>query len=85
MAENRMMREVGKGKDINDGEKISPGEMEMLYFITRGKGNRGIADRQFISGRIVKTLIAYLLEKLSPRDRSQLAIYALQKKLVDPN
>jgi len=41
-----MLREVGRGKDINDGEKISPGEMEMLYFIARAR-EQGNSRRAF--------------------------------------
>ena len=83
MAASRMMQEVSTGgnktKDLN---KISPREMEVLQLIARGLGNREIAGQLYISERTVKTHVTHLLEKLQLRDRTQLAIYALENKLT---
>ncbi|KKM11094.1 hypothetical protein SY88_10190 [Clostridiales bacterium PH28_bin88] len=43
----------------------------------------GVGERLFIADRTVKTHVSHLLEKLDLRDRTQLAIYAIQNKLVD--
>ena len=86
MAASRMMQEVSTGgKDRIDLNKISPREMEVLQLIARGLGNREIADQLFISERTVKTHVTHLLEKLQLRDRTQLAIYALENKLTGNN
>ncbi|HED24733.1 MAG TPA: response regulator transcription factor [Firmicutes bacterium] len=82
VAAARMMKEVGKGKDERVVDKISPREMEVLALIARGMGNREIAGELFISERTVKTHVAHLLEKMNLRDRTQLAIYAIQNRLV---
>lgn len=55
----------------------------MLELISRGRGNKEIGERLFISERTVKTHVTHLLEKLDLRDRTQLVIYALQHKLFD--
>ena len=83
MAASRMMHEVSTGwKEGRDVNKISPREMEVLQLIARGLGNREIAEELFISERTVKTHVTHLLEKLQLRDRTQLAIYALENKLT---
>ncbi len=55
----------------------------VLELISRGRGNKEIGERLFISERTVKTHVNHLLEKLDLRDRTQLVIYALQHKLFD--
>jgi len=83
MAAARMLQEVsGSKKDSPASDKISPREMEVLQLIAGGFGNREIAEKLFISERTVKTHVTHLLEKLTLRDRTQLAIYALRNKLV---
>jgi two-component system, NarL family, response regulator LiaR len=84
VAASRMLREVGGDKQVDDGrDQISPREMDVLRLIARGLGNREIGEQLFISERTVKTHVTHLLEKLNLRDRTQLAIYALQHKIVE--
>ncbi len=84
LAANRMMREVSVEKtNTSRVDQISPREMEVLKLITEGLGNKEIGEKLFISERTVKTHVTHLLEKLNLRDRTQLAIYALQNKLFD--
>ncbi|MCJ7806922.1 MAG: response regulator transcription factor [Clostridia bacterium] len=83
MAVARMLQEVSSGKkDLNKQDQISPREMEVLQLIARGLGNKEISAQLFISERTVKTHVTHLLGKVNLRDRTQLAIYALQNKLV---
>ncbi len=84
MAASKMMQQVQT--DHNKHEKqarISPREMEVLALIARGFGNKKIAAELFISERTVKTHVTHLLEKLELSDRTQLAIYAINNKLVE--
>lgn len=84
MAAARMMRELTGAPEAPAGhEEISPREMEVLQLIVKGLGNQEIGARLFISERTVKSHVTRLLEKLALRDRTQLAIYALQNKLAE--
>lgn len=83
MAASKMMKEVQSDRNRKESPKqISPREMEVLRLIARGFNNRKIAEELFISERTVKTHVAHLLEKLDLHDRTQLAIYAINNKLV---
>lgn len=84
LAAAKMLQEVG-GNHNSAGviDQISPRELEVLELISRGLGNKAIGEQLFISERTVKTHVTHLLEKLNLRDRTQLAIYALQNKLFD--
>jgi len=83
MAAARMMQELSAPSKSRGGvDEISPREMEVLQLIGRGHSNKEIGDRLFIGERTVKTHVSHLLEKLQLQDRTQLAIYAVQKKLV---
>lgn len=63
--------------------EISPREMEVLALIAQGLDNKEIGERLFIAERTVKSHVSSLLEKLELRDRTQLAIYAMQNGVVD--
>lgn len=84
LAAAKMLQEVGGDKNSADAaDQITPREMEVLELISHGLGNKEIGKQLFISERTVKTHVTHLLEKLNLRDRTQLAIYALQNKLFD--
>ena len=57
------------------GEK----EREMIALVGKGKSNREIADELFLSEGTVRNYISTILEKLSLRDRTQLAVFYLTK------
>jgi NarL family two-component system response regulator LiaR len=84
LAAAKMLQAVGS--DLNSAgaiDQISPRELEVLELISCGLGNKEIGEQLFISERTVKTHVTHLLEKLNLRDRTQLAIFALQHKLFD--
>ncbi len=84
MAASKMMHQVQEDREEQEGRlRISPREMEVLRLIARGFGNKKIAEELFISERTVKTHVTHLLEKLDLHDRTQLAIYAINNKLVE--
>lgn len=84
MAASRMMQELhGRPRQTNPADEISPRELEVLKLIGKGMSNREIGQTLFIGERTVKTHVSHLLEKLALNDRTQLAIYALQNRLVD--
>ena len=57
------------------GEK----EREIIALVGKGKSNREIADELFLSEGTVRNYISTILEKLSLRDRTQLAVFYLTK------
>lgn len=83
MAAQRMMQELTAPAKPKAGiDEISPREMEVLLLIAQGLANKEIGERLYIGERTVKTHVSHLLEKLQLQDRTQLAIYAVQNKLV---
>lgn len=63
-------------------EELTEREMEVVRLVARGQNNHGIAEGLIISEKTVKTHISNILSKLHLADRTQLAIYAIQKGLV---
>lgn len=61
---------------------LSPREMEILRFVTRGKSNKEIAQALGISHQTVKNHMTSILKKLDVRDRTQAAVYALRRGWV---
>lgn len=57
------------------GEK----EQEIISLVGLGKSNREIADELFLSEGTVRNYISAILDKLSLRDRTQLAVFYLTK------
>jgi two-component system, NarL family, response regulator LiaR len=83
MAASRMLQELTAPARKQPGvDEISPREMEVLQLIARGRSNKEIGEALFIGERTVKTHVSHLLEKMQMQDRTQLAIYAVQNKLV---
>ena len=68
-----------KIKDLNITER----EMEILKLISDGLTNAQIAEKLIISLSTVKNHVASIIHKLSVKDRTQVAIFALNNKLLD--
>jgi len=61
---------------------LSPREMEVLRLLTQGMSNRSIAQTLNISEQTVKNHVTAILRKLNLNDRTQAAVYALQRGWV---
>jgi len=61
---------------------LSPREMEILQFVTRGLSNKEIAVSLGISHQTVKNHMTAILHKLDVEDRTQAAVYALRRGWV---
>jgi DNA-binding NarL/FixJ family response regulator len=61
---------------------LSPREMEILIFVTRGSSNKEIAHKLHISQQTVKNHISSVLRKLGVEDRTQAAVLALRRGWV---
>jgi DNA-binding NarL/FixJ family response regulator len=57
---------------------LSPREMEILQYITRGFSNKEVAYALGISRQTVKNHMTSILRKLAVNDRTQAAVYALR-------
>jgi DNA-binding NarL/FixJ family response regulator len=57
---------------------LSPREMEILQYVTRGLSNKEIAQALGISHQTVKNHMTAILHKLDVDDRTQAAVYALR-------
>jgi len=64
--------------DVPPYAPLSPREMEILQFVTRGMSNKEIAVRLGISHQTVKNHMTSILHKLDVEDRTQAAVYALR-------
>ena len=61
---------------------ITDRELEVIQLVAKGMSNKEIANTLVISEKTVKSHISSLLSKLNLKDRTQLAIHALNNGLV---
>ena len=64
-------------------ENVTERELEVIDLVAQGRSNQEIANELVISEKTVKTHISNILSKLQLVDRTQLAIYAIKKGLVN--
>ena len=67
------------------GESLTERERDVIQLVAQGCNNQEIAKRLVISEKTVKTHVSNILSKLHLEDRTQLAIYAIKKGLVNPD
>ncbi len=63
-------------------DNLSPREGEVLQQVAQGATNKQIADSLFISENTVKTHMRNIMEKLHISNRSQAAVYAVERGLI---
>jgi NarL family two-component system response regulator LiaR len=63
-------------------DELSRREVEVLSALARGRSNKEIANTLGIGEETVKTHVSNILSKLHLADRTQAAIYGLQRRLV---
>ena len=71
---NEQKKNRAKAEDFN----ISERELEVLKLVSDGLSNEEIAEKLVISKNTVKNHIAGIISKLSVKDRTQAAIFALK-------
>jgi NarL family two-component system response regulator LiaR len=64
-------------------EGLTERELDVINLVAHGLNNQEIAKELVISEKTVKTHVSNILSKLQLDDRTQLAIYAIKKGLVD--
>jgi DNA-binding NarL/FixJ family response regulator len=67
-----------------DGDVLSPRELEILKLIAEAHTTKEIAELLVISPKTVERHRANILEKLGMRDRVELTRYAIRRGLVEP-
>ena len=78
----KVLEEMRRGRGRDEVDPLSPREVEVLSALARGRSNKEIAKELSIGEETVKTHVSNILSKLHLADRTQAAIYGLQKRLV---
>jgi DNA-binding NarL/FixJ family response regulator len=61
-------------------DRLTEREIQIVKFVAAGLSNKAIADKLTISERTVRTHVSNILRKLGLRNRTQAALYAIQKR-----
>jgi len=78
----KVLEEVRRPRAPEAVDQLSKREIEVVTALARGLSNKEIASELGIGEETVKTHVSNILSKLHLADRTQAAIYALQKRLV---
>ena len=65
-------------------DALTPRERDVLRELASGKTNQGIARALGIREKTVKSHVSSVLAKLNVADRTQAALLAVRRGLVDP-
>jgi NarL family two-component system response regulator LiaR len=81
----RTLSEPGPGihRGNDPGEELTLREHEVLELIAAGRSNKRIAIELGIAEKTVKTHVGHLMAKLGVADRTQAALLAVRRGLVD--
>jgi len=82
------------GELVNEYKRIKSGaddpknclterETEVLRLLAKGMLNKEIANALYISEKTVKNHISSIFRKLNVQDRTQAAVYAIKKRIVE--
>ena len=78
----KVLHEMRRSGGRDEVDPLSRREVEVLSALARGRSNKEIAKELSIGEETVKTHVSNILSKLHLADRTQAAIYGLQKRLV---
>jgi len=73
----------GTEKPLNEKDRLSGRERDILQLIGNGANNREIAETLVISEHTVKAHLRSILNKLNIRNRQQMAAYAVRAGIVE--
>ncbi|HEY6402899.1 MAG TPA: response regulator transcription factor [Blastocatellia bacterium] len=81
----KMMRTLqgAEAKEENPFDDLSKRELEVLRLVAEGLSNAAIGEALFISEKTVKSHVGNILSKLHLTDRTQAAVYAWLRRLVE--
>ncbi len=66
-----------------DPEILSKRERQIVFLLTEGMSNQEISEELYLSEGTVKNNISRILDKLSLRDRTQLALFGVKNKIKE--
>ena len=64
---------------------LTPREREVARFLSQGKSNREIAEELVLSERTVENHVGNILTKLGFDSRAQIAVWVVEKGLIEKN
>jgi len=74
-----VLKQLTQPRDRKELALLTPREKEIAALVAQGLSNREIAEQLYLSEGTVRNTFSIILEKLQLRDRTQLAIYYLNK------
>jgi DNA-binding NarL/FixJ family response regulator len=77
-------RTVSQKVEKENEEGLTPRELDILALIVAGASNREIGEKLFLAEKTIKNYITSIFQKLQTNDRTQAAVYAIQRGLVSP-
>jgi NarL family two-component system response regulator LiaR len=80
----RLVDAIAQPPGTEPSERLTPREQQVLAQIARGLPNKLIARELGISEKTVKTHVGHVLAKLGVSDRTQAALQAVRRGLVEP-
>lgn len=73
--DSKIVSSIQKHSKKNSHVDLKEREFNILVLVAEGLNNKEIAERLYLSEGTIRNYISIMLEKLSLRDRTQLAIY----------
>jgi NarL family two-component system response regulator LiaR len=81
----RVIHEIDHPADLMyTADPLTPRELETLRLISRGLSNQEIAATMVVHERTVAKYVSSILDKLHLANRTQAALYAINKGLTEP-
>jgi DNA-binding NarL/FixJ family response regulator len=78
----QQFRAMTEQSDKRNLEGLTDRELEILSLIAGGASNREIGERLFLSEKTIKNHVTSIFQKLRTTDRTQAAVYAIQRGLI---
>ena len=78
-----LARGVGNRLEPSSREPLTERELEVLSLVGHGRSNKEIASDLGITERTARTHVSNILGKLGLQSRTQAALYAVERKLVN--
>lgn len=74
---------IATNAPMSEPDRLTPRELQVLRLIAAGLSNKEIAARLSVSVATVKTHLEHILQKLQVSDRTQAAVQAVTRGLLD--